>query len=66
MPAAASVRPSLADALRAVEALLLRGEQRTARRNAWTAVLEDRGRARARTETEQVLEAAAEGAPLAT
>ena len=66
MPAAAPVRPSFVDALRALEAVLMRGEQRTARRNAWTAVLEDRGRARARTETAHVLEAAAEGAPLAT
>lgn len=66
MPAAAPVPPSFTEALRALDALLMRGEQRTARRNAWAAVLEDRGRARARTETEQVLEAAAERAPLAT
>ncbi|AEW93685.1 MULTISPECIES: SCO2195 family GlnR-regulated protein [Streptomycetaceae] len=43
-------------ALRAVESLLLRGGQRTARRNAWTAVLEDRKRARARREAQSVLD----------
>ncbi|WP_149179951.1 hypothetical protein [Streptomyces sp. TRM49041] len=58
--------PSVTDALRAVEALLLRGGQRTARRNAWTSVLEDRRRARARVEAEHVLEAAASRASSAT
>jgi hypothetical protein len=46
---------SVAGALRAVEALLLRGGQQTARRNAWTAVLADRERARDRHEAEHVL-----------
>lgn len=58
--------PSVTDALRAVEALLLRGGQRTARRNAWTSVLEDRRRARARVEAQHVLEAAASRAPSET
>jgi hypothetical protein len=44
-------------ALRAVEAFLLRGGQQTARRNAWTAVLEDRRRAKDRREAQHVLEA---------
>ncbi|MEU3608108.1 hypothetical protein AB0E83_22075 [Streptomyces sp. NPDC035033] len=64
MPAAASshVRlralPSVTGTLRAVEALLLGGGQRTARRNAWTSVLEDRRRAKDRMEAQHVLEAA--------
>ncbi|URM91626.1 hypothetical protein LUW75_18470 [Streptomyces sp. MRC013] len=58
--------PSVTGALRAVEALLLRGGQRTARRNAWTSVLEDRRRARARVEAQHVLEAAASRAPSET
>ncbi|MBU7599406.1 hypothetical protein JGS22_017725 [Streptomyces sp. P38-E01] len=66
MSAAVPVRPSFAGALRALESVLMRGEQQTARRNAWNAVLEDRSRARVRTETEHVLEAAAEGASVAT
>lgn len=45
-------------ALEGIEHLLLGNGHRTARRNAWTAVLEDRRRARARTETERVLTAA--------
>ncbi|MEU6540292.1 hypothetical protein [Streptomyces sp. NPDC047000] len=48
--------PSFTDALRAVESLLMSGGQRTARRNAWTAVLEDRRRAKDRVETQRVLE----------
>ncbi|MEV7086684.1 hypothetical protein AB0O07_12405 [Streptomyces sp. NPDC093085] len=52
----ALTRPALT-ALRAVETLFLSGGQRTARRNAWTAVLEDRRRAKDRVETEHVLEA---------
>ncbi|MFH9676094.1 hypothetical protein ACH4L5_27985 [Streptomyces sp. NPDC017405] len=56
----ATARPSFTDALRAVESLLLSGGQRTARRNAWTSVLEDRRRARARVEAQQVLERAAD------
>ncbi|WP_228982945.1 hypothetical protein [Streptomyces sp. DH12] len=58
--------PSVTGALRAVEALLLAGGQRTARRNAWTSVLEDRRRARARVEAEHVLEAAASRTSTAT
>jgi hypothetical protein len=66
MPAAAPVHPSFADTLRALEGLLLSGGQTTARRNAWTAVLEDRRRAKDRVEAEHVLQAAAEGASAAT
>ena len=43
-------------ALRAVEAFLLRGGQQSARRNAWTAVLDDRRRARDRHEAQDVLD----------
>lgn len=49
--------PSVSNALRAVESLLLSSGQRTARRNAWTAVLEDRRRAKDRVEVQHVLEA---------
>jgi hypothetical protein len=45
----------VAGALRAMEAILLRGGQRTARRNAWAAVCEDRKRALARREAQSVL-----------
>ncbi|MEE1755180.1 SCO2195 family GlnR-regulated protein [Streptomyces sp. SP18CS02] len=55
----ATAIPSVTDALRAVEALLLGGGQRTARRNAWTSVLEDRRRAKDRVEAQHVLEAVA-------
>ncbi|MDJ1137024.1 hypothetical protein [Streptomyces iconiensis] len=48
------MRPTLR-ALAGLEHLLLGNGHRTARRNAWTAVLEDRSRARARTEAEHVL-----------
>ncbi|MFF5566705.1 hypothetical protein ACFY7Z_12830 [Streptomyces sp. NPDC012623] len=58
--------PSLAGALRAVETLLLGGGQRTARRNAWTAVLEDRSRARDRVETQHLLEAVSDATSHAT
>ncbi|MFJ8002224.1 hypothetical protein ACIQ7D_34810 [Streptomyces sp. NPDC096310] len=58
--------PSVAGALRAVESLLLSGGQRTARRNAWTAVLEDRRRAKDRVETEHVLEAVSDATSHAT
>lgn len=61
-----SVRPTVAVALRAIEGLLLGVGQRTARRNAWTAVLEDRRRAKARHEAEHVLEAVATRTPQAT
>lgn len=55
VPVRATALPSVTHALRAVESLLLSGGQRTARRNAWTAVLEDRRRAEDRAETEHVL-----------
>ncbi|GAA3370622.1 hypothetical protein GCM10020367_17970 [Streptomyces sannanensis] len=55
----ATTIPSLTGALRAVESLLMAAGQRTARRNAWTAVLEDRRRAKDRVEAQHVLEAAA-------
>ena len=55
-PVRATAIPSFTDALRAVESLLMSGGQRTARRNAWTSVLEDRRRAKDRVETERVLE----------
>ncbi|WP_335931833.1 SCO2195 family GlnR-regulated protein [Streptomyces sp. PTD5-9] len=60
VPVRATAVPSVTHALRAVESLLLAGGQRTARRNAWTAVLEDRRRAKDRVEAEHVLEAAAD------
>jgi hypothetical protein len=53
-------------ALESFETLILGRGQRTARRNAWTAVLEDRRRAWARTEAERVLEAATTRRPTAT
>lgn len=49
--------PSVTDTLRAVESLLMGTGQRTARRNAWTSVLEDRRRAKDRVETQHLLEA---------
>ncbi|RFU83391.1 hypothetical protein DY218_28015 [Streptomyces triticagri] len=54
----ATAVPSVTDALRAVESLLMSSGQRTARRNAWTSVLEDRRRAKDRVEAQQVLDAA--------
>jgi hypothetical protein len=54
---AAPVRPSLTHALLTLEGLLLGGGQRTARRNAWHAVLEDRRRAKDRCDAQSVLEA---------
>ncbi|MFH9293393.1 hypothetical protein [Streptomyces sp. NPDC017520] len=59
-PVRAHALPSVTTALRAVESLLLSSGQRTARRNAWTAVLEDRRRAKDRVEAEHVLEAVAD------
>ncbi|MEU6612152.1 SCO2195 family GlnR-regulated protein [Streptomyces parvus] len=59
-PVRAHARPSVTTALRAVESLLLSGGQRTARRNAWTAVLEDRRRAKDRVEVQHVLDAVAD------
>ncbi|MCB5170229.1 hypothetical protein LG634_36205 [Streptomyces bambusae] len=58
-PVQAIAIPKVSDALRAVESLLMR----RARRNAWTAVLEDRRRAHDRVETAHVLEAAASRTP---
>lgn len=58
--------PSVSNALRAVESILLAGGQRTARRNAWTAVLEDRRRAKDRVEAQHVLEAVSGRASRAT
>ncbi|MBB1257063.1 SCO2195 family GlnR-regulated protein [Streptomyces alkaliterrae] len=60
------VRPRLAETLRVLEGLLLESGQRTARRNAWSAVVENRSRARARSEAAHVLEAAAEGTSTGT
>jgi hypothetical protein len=51
------VRPSVTGTLRVLEERLLRGGRRTALRNAWSAVLEDRERAAARSEAERALEA---------
>lgn len=56
-PVRANAIPTVTTALRAVESLLMSGGQRTARRNAWTAVLEDRRRAQDRVEAEHVLKA---------
>jgi hypothetical protein len=47
---------SFTHALRAVESLLMSGGQRTARRNAWASVLEDRRRAKDRVEAQRVLD----------
>ncbi|MBX9425644.1 MULTISPECIES: hypothetical protein [Streptomyces] len=61
-PASTHVRvtaiPSVTDALKAVESLLLGSGQRTARRNAWNSVLEDRRRAKDRVEAQHVMEVA--------
>ncbi len=61
-PVRAIAIPTLSDAFRGIESLLMSG----ARRNAWAAVLEDRRRAKDRVETEHVLEAAATRTPQAT
>ncbi|MET7688466.1 hypothetical protein ABZT06_10875 [Streptomyces sp. NPDC005483] len=55
-PVRATAIPSFSTALRAVESLLLSSGQRTARRNAWTSVLEDRRRAKDRVEAQRVLD----------
>ncbi|MER5747655.1 hypothetical protein ACFV97_32030 [Streptomyces sp. NPDC059913] len=55
VPVRAAALPSVTAALRAVESLVLAGGQRTARRNAWSAVQEDRRRAKDRVEAESVL-----------
>ncbi|GAA3396382.1 hypothetical protein [Streptomyces roseoviridis] len=58
--------PSVTDALKAVESVLLARGHRTARRNAWTSVLEDRRHAKDRVEAQHVLEAVAGRASRAT
>jgi hypothetical protein len=55
-PVRATAIPSFTTALRAVESLLMSSGQRTARRNAWTSVLEDRRRAKDRFEAQRVIE----------
>ncbi|MFF4183974.1 hypothetical protein ACFYZ9_12365 [Streptomyces sp. NPDC001691] len=55
----ATTLPSVTGALRVMESLIMGSGQRTARRNAWTAVLEDRRRAKDRVEAQHVLEAVA-------
>ncbi|MEV0524820.1 MULTISPECIES: SCO2195 family GlnR-regulated protein [unclassified Streptomyces] len=57
-PVRATAIPSVTDALRAVESILMSSGQRTARRNAWTSVLDDRRRAKDRAEALRVLEEA--------
>ncbi|OEV01722.1 hypothetical protein [Streptomyces oceani] len=47
--------------LRTLEGLLLSGGHRTARRNAWTAVLADRRRATARAQAQQMLDSGGAG-----
>ncbi|MEV6106654.1 hypothetical protein AB0M28_18330 [Streptomyces sp. NPDC051940] len=54
---------NVTDTLRAIERVLLRAGQSTARRNAWNAVLEDRRRARDRRETEQAMRSTARSLP---
>ncbi|MDG4858773.1 hypothetical protein P8605_11525 [Streptomyces sp. T-3] len=56
-PVRATAIPSVTEALRAVESLLMSSGQRTARRNAWSSVLEDRRRAKDRVEAQRVIEA---------
>ncbi|MEU3945074.1 hypothetical protein [Streptomyces sp. NPDC029526] len=55
-PVRATAIPSFTTALRAVESLLMSSGQRTARRNAWTSVQEDRRRAKDRVESERALQ----------
>jgi wyosine [tRNA(Phe)-imidazoG37] synthetase (radical SAM superfamily) len=55
MQSASTHTSSVTGTLRALEKVLLRRGQRTARRNAWNAVLEDRRRARDRRDTELVM-----------
>lgn len=47
---------SVTGALRVVESFLLRGAEQTARRNAWSAVVEDRKRAKDRREAQHVVD----------
>ncbi|WP_156721944.1 SCO2195 family GlnR-regulated protein [Streptomyces apocyni] len=56
-PVRATAIPSVTDALRVVESLLMSRGHRTARRNAWASVVEDRRRAKDRVEAQRVLEA---------
>ena len=62
-PVRATAIPSFGTALRAVESLLMSSGQRTARRNAWTSVLEDRRRAKDRVEAQRILETVTSGRP---
>ncbi|KPI32011.1 hypothetical protein OV320_2187 [Actinobacteria bacterium OV320] len=62
-PVRATAIPTFSTALRAVESLLMSSGQRTARRNAWTSVLEDRRRAKDRVEAQRVLEAVTPARP---
>ncbi|MFC4498915.1 MULTISPECIES: hypothetical protein [Streptomyces] len=62
-PVRATAIPSFTTAIRAVESLLMSSGQRTARRNAWTSVLEDRRRAKDRVEAQRVLEAVTAARP---
>ncbi|WP_049571083.1 hypothetical protein [Streptomyces sp. SBT349] len=62
MQFASSARPSMTGTLRALEGVLLRGGRRTALRNAWAAVEEDRVRAAARRDAERALAAVADRA----
>ncbi|KQX82157.1 hypothetical protein OHU34_30470 [Streptomyces sp. NBC_00080] len=62
-PVRATAIPTFSTALRAVESLLMSSGQRTARRNAWTSVLEDRRRAKDRVEAQRVLEAVTTARP---
>jgi hypothetical protein len=55
-PVRTAALPSVTAALRAVESLLMGSGQRTARRNAWACVLEDRRRAKDRVEAQRVLD----------
>lgn len=65
-PVRATAIPSITDALRAVESLLMSGGQRTARRNAWTSVLEDRRRAKDRVEAQLVIDRTTADRPLSS
>ncbi|MEU9269595.1 hypothetical protein AB0E04_29650 [Streptomyces sp. NPDC048251] len=62
-PVRATAIPTFSTALRAVESLLMSSGQRTARRNAWTSVLEDRRRAKDRVEAQRILEAVTTARP---
>ncbi|GHJ38109.1 hypothetical protein [Streptomyces sp. TS71-3] len=55
-PTRSTALPTVTAALRAVESLLMAGGQRTARRNAWASVVEDRRRAKDRVEAQRVLD----------